>query len=59
MFLIFFLFVLAKKYNYFKSLKYEEDNPIPVSAAAEITHLKRLMIEQRGADFKVRNTCPP
>ena len=51
MFLIFIVVVLGKKNNYFKSLK-NRDNPREVFAD-EITHLKSLMTDQTGADFKV------
>ena len=51
MFLIFIVFVLGKKNNYFKSLK-NRDHPREVSGD-EITYLKSLMTDQTGADFKV------
>ena len=51
MFLIFIVVVIGKKNNCFKSLK-RRDNLREVSAD-EITHLKSLMTDHTGADFKV------
>ena len=57
MFLMLLVFVIGKKKNYFKSLKFR-DSPSEESAvtAEEITRLKSLMTDQTGADFKVVNS---
>ena len=54
MILIFLVFVLGKKNDYFKSLKGREyPREESTVAAAEITHLKSLMKDKTGANFKV------
>ena len=55
MFLMFLVYFLAEKSNYFKSLK-NENNPIKMTdATTEITHIKSLMADQCGDNLKVSN----
>ena len=54
MFLVLLLFALVKKKGYFKCSKHP-NNPQEVSAIGnEVVHLKSLMADKSGVEFKVR-----
>ena len=55
MFLVLLLFALVKKKKYFKCSKHP-NNPQEVAAIGhEVVHLKSLMANKSGVDFKVGN----
>ena len=53
MFLVLLLFALVKKKKYFKCSKHPNNSQEVATIAHEVVHLKSLMANKSGVDFKV------